>query len=92
MTDRFDSHQTYRKLVEEGSFPENQAGALVQLVNGAIAGNLATKSDIEKIESKLESLENRLKLWMFKSSAFVIGLVVLLTEALDYIIGLMTTL
>ena len=63
------------------------------MINGAITGNVAMKSDIDSVrsdienlstttKSNLESLENRIKLWIVSAIAIAIGLI----KALDYLL------
>ena len=55
MAEAFEPHKAYRELTDEDCFASDQAEKLVTLVNGAIAGNVATKSDLENLQSVLEA-------------------------------------
>ena len=58
---------------------EAQAKGIARAINSAIIGNVATKSDIE-------TLESRLKLWMFKALGTVAAIIVVITKLLDYVL------
>ena len=65
MAEAFDTHKAYRELTADDRFRDEQAEALVQLVNGAITGNVATKSDIDslcnELKNDIDSLRNEVK-------------------------------
>lgn len=97
MAEAFDTHKAYRELTAGDRFKHEQAEALVQLVNGAIAGNVATKSDLdhsrEATKSDLESMqrdlknemklqEHRIKFWIVSAIGVGVGLV----KTLDYLL------
>lgn len=97
MAEAFDTHKAYRELTESDCFPTDQAERLVTLINGAIVGNVATKTDIENLEktlrlelesqderfgNKIKTLKSDLKLWIVSA----IGLGIGLPKALDYLL------
>ena len=55
MAEAFDTHKAYRELTADDRFAHEQAEALVQLVNGAITGNVATKSDIDGLRNEVKN-------------------------------------
>jgi hypothetical protein len=59
----FDTHKAVKSL-EEAGFEESQAEAVVEMVSGAVGENVATKSDLQtfeqRIDAKLGSLEQRM--------------------------------
>ena len=55
MAEAFDTHSAYRELTADDRFKDDQAEALVQVINGAITGNVATKSDIENLQVSTKS-------------------------------------
>ena len=55
MAEVFDTHAAFRDLTDGGRFTPEQAEAMVALVSNAITGNLATKSDLENLETRLNS-------------------------------------
>ncbi|MDE0556735.1 MAG: hypothetical protein OXI24_21185 [Candidatus Poribacteria bacterium] len=65
MSEAFDTHKAYLELTESNCFPTDQAERLVALVNGAIAGNVSTKDDLEKLEisikAEMKSLKSEMK-------------------------------
>ena len=52
----------------------------------AIVGIVAERQDEIATTVKLEALENRMKLWMFKALAIVAGVVVSMVKLLDYML------
>ncbi len=61
MAEAFDTHSAYQQLREGDRFSDDQAEVLVQLVNGAITGNLATKSDIASLKNDIDNLRDSTK-------------------------------
>ena len=55
MAEAFDTHKAYLELTNGDRFEHAQAEALIALVNGAVVGSLAMKSDIEILENKLDN-------------------------------------
>ena len=55
MAEAFDTHSAYQQLREGDRFSDDQAEVLVQLVNGAITGNIAAKSDLEVLKTEVKS-------------------------------------
>ena len=92
MAEAFDTLAASEELQTAG-LDEKQSKAVARVINGAITGNVAMKSDIDSVrsdienlstttKSNLESLENRLKLWIVSAIAIAIGLI----KALDYLL------
>ena len=61
MTESFDTHKAFLDLTESDCFPTDQAERLVALINGAVVGNVATKTDLENLEKVLKSDMSNLK-------------------------------
>ena len=76
MTDTFDTLAASENL-QECELNETQAKGIARAINSAIVGNVATKKD-------LESLESSLKLWMFKALGTVAAVIVVITKLLDF--------
>ena len=60
MAGAFDTHKVYLELTNGDRFEHAQAEALIALVNGAVVGSVATKSDLEVLGNKLEDMKNYL--------------------------------
>ena len=61
MAEAFDTHKAYRELTADDRFKHDQAEALVQLVNGAITGNVATKNDIDLLKEEIKTFKSELR-------------------------------
>ena len=54
-----DTRKAFRRLQEEGGFSDAQADAIVDIFTD-VDEQVATKGDIERLDSKIESLEERM--------------------------------
>lgn len=50
----FDTHKAVNSL-EEAGFEESQAEAVVEMVSGAVGENVATKSDLQTFEQRMDA-------------------------------------
>jgi hypothetical protein len=50
----FDTHKAVKSL-EEAGFEESQAEAVVEMVSGAVGENVATKSDLQTFEQRMDA-------------------------------------
>ena len=75
----FDTHAAVKRLQAAG-VDEPQAEAIVDTLQGAVTSHVATKSD-------LDNLELRITIKLYAVAGGVIGLVVALVKALDFLIG-----
>lgn len=55
MSEAFDTHKAFLELTDSDCFPTNQAEKLVTLLNSAIIGNVATKTDLDSLEKTLRA-------------------------------------
>lgn len=96
MAEAFDTLAASEELRISG-LDERQSKAVARIINGAITGSVATKSDIENLRvttksemellrNEIKDLENRLKLWMFKALGTVAAIIVVITKLLDYVL------
>ena len=58
MAESFNTLDAAKRLEEAGCDP-GVAGAVVREINGAIAGNVATKADIELVRKEMETLATK---------------------------------
>ena len=83
----FDTHAAVTALRKAG-FEERQAEAAVALVRDAVTEGVATKADIDRLETKMEALEAKIEALETKIDAglsalkWVAGIVVALVAAI----------
>ncbi len=77
----FDTHRFVRRLTD-GGFTEEQAETLAEEHVALLNANLATKADIVKVETRIESVKVDLMKWligaMIAQGGLVVGLIKLL--------------
>ena len=83
MTDAiaFDTHRFVKRLTESG-FTEKQAETLAEEHVALLNANLATKTDIAKIEAAIAKVETNLLKWLFGALVAQGGLIVALIKLL----------
>lgn len=83
MAEAFDTLRTSKELQACGLGAAESEG-IATAINGAIVGNLATKTDIELLEEKIENASLRTRVWIISGFIVTIGAI----KALDYLIPL----
>lgn len=76
----FDTHAAVTALRKAG-FDEPQAEAAVAMVRDAITEGVATKADVDRLETKIEALETKIDAGL-AALKWVAGIVVALTAAI----------
>ena len=76
----FDTHAAVTALRKAG-FDEPQAEAAVAMVRDAVTEGVATKADVDRLETKIEALETKIDAGL-AALKWVAGIVVALTAAI----------
>lgn len=79
MTDAipFDTHRFVKRLVDNG-FSQKQAEVLAEEQVALLNGNLATKTDIEKVRAEIDKAKWSTVRWMFGAMIGLAGLIIAL--------------
>lgn len=72
----------YSKILEAVGISREQAEAHIQIIAEIVEGELATKQDIERLESKLVQLEYRLIIKLGAVVGTIVTLAIAITAAL----------
>lgn len=81
----FDTHKAVKALRSAG-FDNTQAEAVVDQINGAIHENVATKTDIEKLELRLAAELEKQSSKYLRSMVVVVAGIVGLAKALELLL------
>lgn len=84
----FDTHRTIEQLMASGGFEKKQAEAIAEAVNAGLNGGVATSSQLEAVESRLDKriseLETRLVkqgvVALFVTGGIIAGLIAYATS------------
>lgn len=81
MAEPFNTLEAARRLQEAGC-EQKLAEEMASQINGAVSGTVATKADVEHLETRMELLKSQLTIRLWAA----VGTFVVLMKALDYLL------